>query len=297
MTRDFEKIEQIITSYLKRETGYEKGLYEAENYSVLSGGKRVRPALLYHSYMLFNKGVFDEALVGPFLAALEMIHTYSLCHDDLPALDDDDYRRGRLATHKEFGEAAAILAGDGLLNLAYETALKAFDCIGENDNRWRRVKDALCVLAEKSGGSGMLGGQTVDVESECHEIDLETIQFIYKKKTAALMEAPLMMGAILAGAGKADVSHMEELGECLGIAFQIQDDLLDVEGDFDETGKLTGSDSKKEKPTFVVLSGIENSKAEVNALFERADAIIASYGNEFSAGLSEVVDSLKGRRK
>ncbi len=295
MAVDIEKIEGIITSYLRMETGYEKGLYEAENYSMLSGGKRIRPALLYYSYLMFNGGVFDEALVGPFMAALEMIHTYSLCHDDLPALDDDDYRRGRLSTHKEFGEAAAILAGDGLLNLAYETALKAFDCIGENDGRWRRVKDALCILAEKAGGSGMLGGQTVDVESECHEIDIETLHFIYKKKTAALMEAPLMMGATLAGADAENIKRMEELGECIGLGFQIQDDLLDIEGDFDETGKPTGSDLKKEKATYVALNGIDKSKAEVDKLFARADAIIAGFEN--AGGLSEILQSLKGRRK
>ena len=297
MNVDIERIEKIITSYLKEETGYEKSLYEAENYSRLAGGKRVRPALMYYSYMLFSKGEFNERLVGPFMAALEMIHTYSLCHDDLPALDDDDYRRGRLATHKMFGEAEAILAGDGLLNLAFETALKAFDCIDDNDNRWRRVKDALCILGEKSGGAGMLGGQTVDVESECHEVDLETIKFIYKKKTAALMEAPLMIGAKLAGASDEDIARMEKLGECIGLAFQIQDDLLDIEGVFDETGKPTGSDSKKEKATYVALNGVEKSKAEVDTLFERADSIMNGFDREYTDGLLSVIQSLKGRKK
>ena len=297
MTIDIDKIEGIITSYLKEETGFEKSLYEAENYIMLAGGKRIRPLLMYYSYIMFSKGNFDEALVGPFMAALEMIHTYSLCHDDLPALDDDDYRRGRLAAHKMFGEAEAILAGDGLLNLAFETALKAFDCIGDNDNRWRWVKDALCILSTKSGGTGMLGGQTVDVESECHEVDLDTIKFIYKKKTAALMEAPLMIGATLAGASAEDISQMEELGECIGLGFQIQDDLLDIEGNFDETGKPIGSDRKKEKATYVALAGVESSKQRVDQLFDRAGSILAGYDKQYSEGMYSVLQSLKGRKK
>ena len=192
------RIEEIIKKYLPREEGFHRTLPEAVNYSVLAGGKRLRPMLMEESFRLFNG---TGAVIEPFMAALEMIHNYSLVHDDLPAMDNDEYRRGQKTTWAVFGEGMAVLAGDGLLNLAYETAAGAFSFAADFD-QMSRIAKALRILGAKSGINGMIAGQTADIEAESGKNPLtqELLLFIHEKKTAALIEAAFMIGAVLAGA-------------------------------------------------------------------------------------------------
>ena len=258
--------ENIIKKYLPEEAGFQKTIFEAMNYSILSGGKRIRPLMMKEAFeMLGGKG----EIVEPFMAALEMIHTYSLIHDDLPCMDDDEYRRGRKTTHVVYGEGMAVLAGDGMLNFAYETAAKAFDLLEENDlDGYKRVAKALKILGTKAGIYGMVGGQVVDVESEEKEIAIsaDVLLFIHKNKTAALIEAALMIGAVLAGADDATVKKMEQCAANVGIAFQIQDDILDVTGTMEELGKPIGSDEKNNKQTYITIFGMDKAKEDVAKL-------------------------------
>ena len=224
------EIEDSLQNYLPKQKGYQKIIMEAMGYSLLAGGKRLRPMLMKETYTLFGG---HSKVIEPFMAAIEMIHTYSLIHDDLPALDNDDYRRGQKTCHIVYGEDMAILAGDALLNYAYEVATKAFD-LAEKD-QIMNVVEAIKILASKPGIYGMIGGQVADVELEGTPLSMEQILFIHKNKTSALIEACMMIGAVLAGASKEDVLKMEECGEYIGLAFQIQDDILDLTGDR-ETG-------------------------------------------------------------
>ena len=267
--------ETIIGVYLPKAEGFQKTLLEAMNYSMTAGGKRLRPILLQASYEMFGgKGRVQE----PFMAAIEMIHTHSLIHDDLPAIDNDDYRRGKKTTHVVFGEAMGILAGDALLNLAYETALRAFDLEPENPG----VPRALRILAKKTGAMGMLGGQSVDVQYEGAAPDRDRIDFIYRLKTSALMEAPLMVGAALAQAGPEAVDACEAIGRDVGLAFQIRDDILDVTSTTQALGKPVKSDEKNKKATYVTLEGISRAEEDVKRISERAlktlDALPVSGG-------------------
>ena len=258
-----EKVEEGFRPYLPEETGYDRTVREAMNYSIQAGGKRLRPMLMWESYRMF--GGEDEAAIRPFMMAMEMIHTYSLVHDDLPAMDDDDYRRGKLTTHKKYGEAMGILAGDALLNCAYETAFAAFDSGVCKKN----IGQALKVLGRKAGIDGMVGGQVVDVENNGCFVDEDTLMYVYKNKTAALIEGSLMIGAILAGADKEQVRALEQVGTDIGVAFQIQDDILDVEGDEKLLGKPLHSDEKNEKSTYVAIHGLEKSGEKVREYTER----------------------------
>ena len=201
-----QNIEEGFIPYLPKEEGYEKTVLEAVNYSINACGKRLRPMFLCETYYMF--GGTDEKAVRPFMMAMEMIHTYSLVHDDLPAMDNDDYRRGKLTTHKKYGEAMGILAGDALLNLAYETAFLAFD--SKTDKQ--RIANALKVLGKKAGIYGMVGGQVVDVENNGKFVDEQMLHYVYKNKTSALIEASLMIGACLAGASQDEVRIMENVG-------------------------------------------------------------------------------------
>ncbi|MBO5488798.1 MAG: polyprenyl synthetase family protein [Eubacterium sp.] len=246
-----QDIEQGMKPYMPEETGYQKTIFEAMNYSVSAGGKRLRPMFMYETYQMF--GGDDEAAVRPFMMALEMIHTYSLVHDDLPAMDNDDYRRGKLTTHKKYGEDMGILAGDALLNGAYETAFLAFD----SETSQAQIAKALRVLGAKAGVYGMVGGQVCDVENNGHFLDEEMLWFVHKNKTAALIECAFMTGAILAGATEEQVRIVEQAGTEIGLAFQIQDDILDVIGDQEKIGKPVHSDERNEKTTCVTLYGIE----------------------------------------
>lgn len=251
-----EQAEQIIRQYLPVEEGFQKTVIEAMNYSVQAGGKRLRPVLMMETYRMFGG---RSKVIEPFMAAMEMIHTYSLVHDDLPAMDNDEFRRGKKTTHAEYGEAMGILAGDGLLNYAFETAAKAFDIEPGNGNIGR----AFQVLAGKAGIYGMLGGQCVDVESEGREVTEELLHYIYKLKTGALLESSMLIGAILAGATRSEQGIIEEAAGELGLAFQIQDDILDVTSSTEVLGKPVGSDAKNHKTTYVTLRGIENASKEV----------------------------------
>ena len=266
------QVEAIITKYLPKESGYQKTVMEAMNYSFLAGGKRLRPMLMQETYRLFD-GSSD--IIEPFMAAIEMIHTYSLIHDDLPALDNDDYRRGQKTCHIVYGEDMAILAGDALLNYAYEVATKAFD-LAEKD-KIMNVVEAIKILASKPGIYGMIGGQVADVELEGTPLSMEQILFIHKNKTSALIEACMMIGAVLAGASKEDVLKMEECGEYIGLAFQIQDDILDLTGDEEEIGKPVGSDEKNHKTTYVTLKGLERSQRDVEDISKKAIDILEKY--------------------
>lgn len=275
-----KELERIVKEYLPQEEGLQKTVLQAMNYSVLAGGKRLRPMLMMEAYRLCG-GCREE--IRPFLAAIEMIHTYSLVHDDLPAMDNDEYRRGRETTWKVYGETMGILAGDGLLNLAFETALKAFELVDKSDPAaLQRVAEALTVLGRKAGVFGMIGGQTADVEAEGRETPMteDELLFIHRHKTAALIQASLTIGAILAGADEKQIGILEKCGEDVGIAFQIQDDILDVVGDSKELGKPVGSDEQNHKQTYVTLKGIEQAKADVEALSEEAVSLLQTFGEE-----------------
>ena len=260
------QIEQIIKKYLPKEEGYQKTIMEAMNYSVKAGGKRLRPILMREVYRLFG-GQGKE--IEPLMAAIEMIHTYSLVHDDLPAMDNDEYRRGKKTTHAVYGEAMGILAGDALLNYAYETAARAFAMEPGNPG----VCQAFQILTAKAGIYGMVGGQTVDVESEGKPgMTKEKLDFIYRLKTSALIEGAMLTGAVLAGATQGEQKIIEQTAGEVGLAFQIQDDILDVTSTMEVLGKPIGSDEKNHKITYVTYEGIEKAKADVASLSEQAIA-------------------------
>ncbi len=284
------EIEKILYAYLPRQEGPQKKVIEAMHYSVMAGGKRLRPMLLKEAYVLFG-GKGDGA--DAFMAALEFVHTYSLIHDDLPAMDNDEYRRGRKTTHVVYGEDLAILAGDALLNYAYETVAGS---ILEHPGNEAYVK-AFSVFAKKAGIFGMVGGQCVDVMNENRKepLTMEEILFIHENKTAALIQCALMCGALLAGADEKQAAMMEQAGSAIGLAFQIQDDILDVTSTFEELGKPIGSDEKNQKATYLSLTGMERSREEVKRLSDRAVSILQGLDerNEF---LEELVLSLISRK-
>ena len=287
-----EEVEQVIQSFLPKEAGYQKTVLEAMNYSVLAGGKRLRPMLMEETYKLFGG---CGKIVEPFMAAIEMIHTYSLVHDDLPAMDNDEYRRGRKTTHVVYGEGMAILAGDGLLNFAFETAMKAFDVEPANP----AIGKALQVLAKKAGIFGMIGGQTADIEAENMDqskVSNDLLLFIHENKTAALIQGSMMIGAILAGASDEDVKALEKIAYNVGIAFQIQDDILDITSSLEVLGKMTGSDEKNNKVTYVTLNGMEKSKEDVEKLSKEALDLLSSFENK-NEFLNQLIEELITREK
>lgn len=283
--------EKVIRKYLPQESGFSKNMAEAVNYSMLAGGKRLRPVFMYETYRMLGG---SKELVEPFMAAMEMVHTHSLIHDDLPALDNDQYRRGRKTTHVVYGESAAILAGDALLNYAYETAFTAFDmdCAWEESMQMRIAK-ALKILGRKTGIHGMLGGQGVDVENDGKPLSREMLDYIYENKTSALIECAMMIGAVLAGASKEETGKIEQAASRIGIAFQIQDDILDVTSSQEVLGKPVLSDEKNNKTTYVSLEGIEKAKRDVEKLSETAVDILYSLpgSNDFLEDLIKVLVS------
>lgn len=228
-----KEIEEVLKAFLPAEEGWAKTVMQAMNYSVNAGGKRLRPMLMAETYRLFGG---RDKTIEPFMAAIEMIHTYSLVHDDLPAMDNDEYRRGRKTTWVVYGDAMAVLAGDGLLNFAFETALKSFE-ICESDTK--RNARALAILAEKAGIYGMIGGQTADIEAENlgSKVTEEHLLYIHEHKTAALIQAAMMIGAVLAGADAQQTALVERAAYEIGVAFQIQDDILDVTSTLETLGK------------------------------------------------------------
>ena len=265
-------IEKLLERMLPEEAGLQKTIFSAMRYSLMAGGKRIRPLLIAETYRFF--GGTDMALAEPFMAAIEMIHTYSLIHDDLPALDNDDYRRGRLTSHKVYGEAMAILAGDALLNYAFETASKAMDH-ARDDEELLRVMKAFRILSSKPGINGMIGGQVVDVELTGKPIPEKTLRFIFELKTGALIEAAMMIGAQLAGASDEQIAAVEKAAGDIGMAFQIQDDVLDVIGNEALLGTPVHSDEQNEKTTCVTVYGLEQAKKDVAEYSEEAMAILA----------------------
>ena len=287
-----EEINKVIQSYLPAEEGFAKTMAQAMNYSILAGGKRLRPMLILETLRLFGG---EEKLAYPFMAAMEMIHTHSLVHDDLPALDNDDYRRGRLTTHKVYGEAMGVLSGVALLNYAYEVMLTAFDKADTPDHQ-AHVIQTLKVMSHKTGLYGMLGGQSVDVENDGKPMSREMIDYIYENKTSALIEASVMTGAILGGATEEEIAIVEKAAKNIGLAFQIQDDILDVTSTEEELGKPIHSDEKNHKTTYVTLMGIEKASQQVKKLSDEAVTLLEGLNkkNEF---LFTLVNELVGRRK
>lgn len=284
------KIEQILSAYLPPEQGRARTVLQAMNYSVNAGGKRLRPLLLMETYALFGG---SGQVAEPFAAAIEMIHTYSLVHDDLPAMDNDEYRRGKKTTHAVYGEAMGILAGDALLTFAFETAAKGLELTADAES----VARAMGLLAKKAGIYGMLGGQVIDVEAEGNQdLTLDQILEIHTLKTGALLETSMMIGAMLAGADDEDVEKLERIARNIGIAFQIQDDILDLTGTMEELGKPIGSDRRNEKVTYVTLEGIEKSAREVKQLSDEAVMLLHSLQKD-SEFLEQLILSLVNRRK
>ncbi len=274
MKQKVQKIEGILTEYLPKQKGYQSIIMEAMGYSLLAGGKRLRPMLMQETFRLYNG---TSKALRPFMAAIEMIHTYSLVHDDLPAMDNDEYRRGRKTTHVVYGEDMGILAGDALLNYAFETAFKAFVTDPEDS---LAIGRALTVLGEKAGIYGMIGGQVIDVKETGHGISQEVLDTIYRLKTAALIEASMMIGAILGGASEEEVRKVEKIAGYVGVAFQIKDDILDVTSSSETLGKPTHSDEKNEKTTYVTLMGIQEAEKEVKRLSEEAIRLLHELSGE-----------------
>lgn len=285
-----KEVEDIIVKFLPAEEGYQKTVMEAMNYSFLAGGKRLRPMLMLETYRLFGG---SSKAIEPFMAAIEMIHTYSLVHDDLPAMDNDEYRRGRKTTHVVYGEDMAILAGDALLNYAFETAVKAFVLEPEDS---LIIGNALRVLGEKAGIYGMLGGQVIDVKETGHAVSKDVLDTIYELKTGALIEASMMIGAILGGASQEEVKTAERIASLVGLAFQVQDDILDVTSTREELGKPIHSDEKNEKTTYVTLLGIDDAKKVVEEKSEEAISLLRTLPNE-NPYLEELLMELIHRKK
>lgn len=285
-----ESIESILEKYLPVQEGYQKIIMEAMEYSLMAGGKRLRPMLMKESFTLFGG---EGEIIEPFMAAIEMIHTYSLVHDDLPAMDNDEYRRGRKTTHVVYGEDMGILAGDALLNYAFETACRAFDIAPEQSSC---IGQALKILAGKAGIYGMIGGQVVDVKESGHILTGDMLDFIYRLKTSALIESSMMIGAVLAGADTGDTEKMEKIARRIGLAFQIQDDILDVTSTTEVLGKPVHSDEKNEKTTYVTWKGLEESKEEVSRMTEEAVRELRTMQAD-GGFLEELLKSLVYRKK
>lgn len=288
--KNISYIEDVLKNYLPKNPSFQKTIYDAMEYSVMAGGKRLRPMMMYQAYKMF--GGEDKELIEPFMAAIEMIHTYSLVHDDLPAMDNDTYRRGRKTTHVVYGEDMGILAGDALLNFAYETAIKGASAAKAAKN----AINALDILSKKAGIMGMVGGQVVDVELTGKKLDEERLDFIFKLKTGALLEASLMVGAAIAGTDEKYIELMEQAGLNIGMAFQIQDDILDITSTTEELGKPVHSDEKNDKTTYVSLYGLEKSHEDVEEYSKKALSIMEElpYENQF---LYTLIEKLINRRK
>lgn len=265
-------VDHYLSKVIKIEENPQKIIYEAMNYSLLSGGKRLRPVLLLGAYELFGN-TLDEAL--PFATSMEMIHTYSLIHDDLPAMDDDDYRRGSLSNHKKFGEARAILAGDGLLNKAFEVGLNAA-IHWKNENALK----ALNLIANSSGTEGMIGGQVIDMDGEAKITSIGDLKYMYSLKTGAIIKSSISAGATLAGASQAEVKALERYAEKVGLAFQIEDDILDLTGSQEKLGKAIGSDAANNKITYLTFKTIDEARFDVEILTQEAVESLSIFGDK-----------------
>ncbi|WP_313071647.1 polyprenyl synthetase family protein [Lacrimispora sp.] len=275
-----KEVQLVVESYLPEVSGYQSTVLEAMDYSVKAGGKRLRPMIMEETYRLFS-GKGKE--IEPFMAAIEMIHTSSLIHDDLPCMDNDTLRRGLPTAWVKFGYDMAVLAGDGLLIYSMETAAKALSMSDRPD----LVARSMGVLAEKTGIFGMIGGQTVDVELSGESIPEDKLEFIYRLKTGALLEASMMIGAILGGAGEEELKQVERMASLVGMAFQIQDDILDLTSSDEILGKPVLSDEKNHKTTYVSLYGMTKAKQDVERISKEAVSVLLELPgkNEFLEGL------------
>ena len=282
------EIESILQQYLPQQKGYQKLIMEAMAYSLMAGGKRLRPMMMQETFKLFGG---TSKVIEPFMAAIEMIHTYSLVHDDLPAMDNDEYRRGRKTTWVVYGEDMAILTGDALLNYAFETAVKAFTIEPEDS---LLIGRAIGVLGEKAGIYGMIGGQVIDVKNSGNAIEKEVLDKIHELKTSALIEASMMIGAILGGASEEEVRKIEQVAKNVGLAFQIQDDILDVTSTEEVLGKPVHSDEKNEKTTYVTLEGLDKAQADQKQLSEEAIAMLNEITDQ-KVFLKDLIGSLVNR--
>ncbi len=287
MKEKIESVEKYLKDVVGEKENPQKLIYEAMNYSLLSGGKRLRPVLLLAAYELFKD---EEEKALPFACAMEMIHTYSLIHDDLPAMDNDDYRRGKLSNHKKYGEAAAILAGDGLLNRAFETGLEAAMKFEDKNKAIR----ALFYVSKSSGSDGMIGGQVVDIFGHDKISTLDDLKYMYSLKTGAIIKSSLVAGAILGGAGEVELKALESYAEKIGLAFQIEDDILDVTGTVEKLGKMTGSDEANDKVTYLAFVTLEEAKKQVHYLTNEAVKSLCIFGDK-AAYLIELAKFLTDR--
>ncbi|NLL69866.1 MAG: polyprenyl synthetase family protein [Epulopiscium sp.] len=270
LVQKIQEVDNILNHYLIPTSKYEEKIYEAIRYSIFAGGKRLRPILLMEAYQMMDHKIEK---VKPFAAAIEMIHTYSLIHDDLPAMDNDDYRRGKLTNHKVYGEGIAILAGDALLNLAFEIMVQ-----GALDYDLSLGLQTMKIISKEAGIQGMIGGQVIDLLSENQKIDFETLIYIHEHKTAALIHSALQAGIILGGGTKEQIQKIKEFGYYLGLAFQIQDDILDEIGSEEILGKATHSDAKNGKVTYVSFHGLEKAKKQVDFLSNQALESLSFFG-------------------
>ncbi len=258
-------VETDLKKRLSFKDSFQNIIYESMNYSIFAGGKRIRPILTLKTFELISKKSFEKAL--PFASAIEMIHTYSLIHDDLPAMDNDDFRRGKPTNHKKYGDSIAILAGDALLNLAYETMINSIssDC----ENIYGYV-EAIKEVSKSAGVNGMIGGQTVDILSDEKDMDEEQLKFIHEKKTSELIEASIVAGGFLAGASSQEINALRNYSKAIGLCFQIRDDILDEIGNDKKLGKNIGSDQLNNKLTYLTLYGLEDSISKTHKLCENA---------------------------
>ena len=274
MNEKVKRIDDNLSTIIKEEENPQKIIYESMNYSLMSGGKRLRPVLLLGTYEIFQENIEE---VIPFACAMEMIHTYSLIHDDLPAMDNDDYRRGRLSNHKKYGEATGILAGDGLLNKAFETGLEA--ALKSNLDINKSVR-ALCAIAKSSGADGMIGGQIVDMYGHEKVSSIDDLKYMYSLKTGAIIKSSVVAGAILGGASDAEITALELYAEKLGIAFQIEDDILDVTSTQEVLGKAIGSDAANDKITYLSFVNIDEAKKHVEKFTKEAIESLNIFGDK-----------------
>lgn len=301
LNKRIEYIEDTIVESLPRNDGFQKTIFEAMEYSLMAGGKRIRPMLMLETFTLL--GGTNYELIKPFMVAIEMIHTYSLVHDDLPAMDNDEYRRGRKTTHVVFGEAMGILTGDGLLNYSIETVCKLFPRVTGEELTY--VVKALSIMTSKSGVHGMIGGQVIDMSDSGSKLNSdklnkeqreERLVKMYKLKTSALIEASMMIGATMAMASRIEVEKIEEIASNIGLAFQIQDDVLDVTSSTEILGKPIHSDEKNDKVTYVTLKGLEQAIVDVEYYSKKSLTELASLNgdNEF---LTKLITKLITREK
>ena len=282
-------VEDSINLFLNELT-YPTRIAEGMKYAVLNGGKRIRPILLLMILDLFDK---DEKLGVPSAAALEMIHSYSLVHDDLPALDNDDYRRGKLTTHKKFGEAEGILIGDALLTHAfYILTEKNLNLLSPE-----KIVEIVRLTSSYAGINGMIGGQMIDIESENKKIDMETLKYIHKNKTGKLLRLPIEIGCVISETSKDIREKLEKFADLIGLAFQIKDDILDIEGDFETLGKPIGSDAELNKSTYPSLIGLDESKKLLQEIVDEAKNIIKeNFSEEKGKMLIELTDYIAFRK-